>query len=157
MKQQQLLTYEAYFIKENDDLFSVYFPDVEGCCSDGHSLAEAISNATEALSLALFDENEKTGLAKDIPEATKHSAKDLEDFCKNILECNEVPEGSLILPVSFNPTEYYKKNYFNTIKKTLTIPQWLNDTAIDAGINFSKLLVEAIKQKLKEREQGKEN
>ena len=34
------------------------------------------------------------------------------------------------------------------VKKTFTIPQWLNDEAEKAGINFSQVLQYAFKQKL---------
>ena len=42
-----------------------------------------------------------------------------------------------------------KKKYNNKlIKKTLTLPKWLNDLGIEKKINFSKLLQEALKEKL---------
>jgi hypothetical protein len=34
------------------------------------------------------------------------------------------------------------------VKKTLTIPQWLNDEAEEAGLNFSQTLQFALKEKL---------
>jgi len=34
------------------------------------------------------------------------------------------------------------------VKKTLTIPKWLDDMAIEQGINFSRTLQEALKHQL---------
>ena len=43
----------------------------------------------------------------------------------------------------------FKKKYDNKlIKKTLTLPKWLNDLGIERKVNFSKLLQEALKEKL---------
>lgn len=35
-----------------------------------------------------------------------------------------------------------------TVKKTLSIPEWLNRKAMEEGVNFSQLLTEALKRKL---------
>lgn len=44
--------------------------------------------------------------------------------------------------------EYLRKNNNKAVKKTLSIPQWLNEQAIAKGINFSQVLQEALIQKL---------
>ena len=43
---------------------------------------------------------------------------------------------------------FRKKNDNKPVKKTLTIPKWLNDLGIEKKINFSKVLQEALKEKL---------
>ena len=50
--------YPAVFEKEND-LYSVYFPDVEGCYTSGEGLEDAINMAEDALSLMLFHMEKK--------------------------------------------------------------------------------------------------
>ena len=45
--------------------------------------------------------------------------------------------------------EYQKKHNSRAVKKTLSIPEWLNEEAIAAGINFSQVLQEALIQKIK--------
>jgi hypothetical protein len=43
----------------------------------------------------------------------------------------------------------YRKKYNNrAVKKTLSIPEWLNEAASKAGINFSQTLQDALKEKL---------
>ena len=46
-------------------------------------------------------------------------------------------------------TMAYRKRYNNkAVKKTLTIPEWLNEEATALGINFSQVLQDALKEQL---------
>ena len=44
--------------------------------------------------------------------------------------------------------EYAKKHFEKSVKKTLSIPAWLNDAATAQGINFSQVLQDALKKQL---------
>lgn len=55
---------------------------------------------------------------------------------------------SFINIVSVNVAEYAKEHFEKSVKKTLTIPAWLNKAALDKGINFSQVLQEALKEKV---------
>ena len=44
--------------------------------------------------------------------------------------------------------EYRRKHDNRAVKKTLSIPSWLNDQAMQAGVNFSQILQEALKERL---------
>jgi post-segregation antitoxin (ccd killing protein) len=44
--------------------------------------------------------------------------------------------------------EYQKKHNSRAIKKTLSIPEWLNEEAVARGVNFSQVLQDALLQKL---------
>ena len=50
--------------------------------------------------------------------------------------------------VSVDAEEYAKKYFRKSVKKTLTIPAWLNEKALEAHINFSQVLQEALKERL---------
>lgn len=50
--------------------------------------------------------------------------------------------------VEFNDLEYKKKNFSKSVKKTLTIPEWLNTKAEQHHINFSSVLQDALKSHL---------
>ena len=50
--------------------------------------------------------------------------------------------------VSVDVEAYAKEHFEKSVKKTLTIPIWLNNAAIEKGINFSQVLQEALKAKL---------
>ena len=115
-----------------DDGISIEFPDLPGCFSCGYSDIEAINNAKEALELHLYgleDENE------EIPNPSN---------IKNI-KCTD-NETVVLIDAWMIPVRDYMKN--KAIKKTLTIPKWLNDIAIENNVNFSHLLQSAIKDYL---------
>ena len=59
-------TYPAIFEKEQEGGYSIYFPDVEGCYTQSENIAEGIENASDALSLMLY-ELEKQGKPIPIP------------------------------------------------------------------------------------------
>ena len=47
-----------------------------------------------------------------------------------------------------NTLEYQKRNNNKAVKKTLSIPEWLNEAATAAGVNFSQVLQDALKRQL---------
>lgn len=119
-------------IRYEDDTYYVSFPDIKNCFTDGETLAEALEMAEDVLSLTLCkyeDEN------KDFPKATDIKA----------LDNSENETASLII---CDTTEYRKANNNRAVKKTLTIPAWLNTQAEKAGINFSQTLQNALKAQL---------
>lgn len=119
-------------IRYEDDTYYVSFPDIKNCFTDGETLAEALEMAEDVLSLTLCkyeDEN------KDFPKAT-----DIK-----VLDNSENETASLIF---CDTTEYRKANNNRAVKKTLTIPAWLNTQAEKAGINFSQTLQNALKTQL---------
>ena len=44
--------------------------------------------------------------------------------------------------------EYRKRFNNKAVKKTLTIPEWLNEAAQESNVNFSLVLQDALKEKL---------
>lgn len=129
MKKENLLTYPAIFTCE-DDQYWVEFIDLEGCFSDGKNLAEAMENAKEAMGLFLEDLNE-------YPECTTN--------IKNI----PLSENQIISFISINLIEHRKKYENKSVKKTLSIPAWLNTMAEKENINFSQVLQKSLMDLLK--------
>ena len=128
--------YPAIFHKEEDSYW-VEFPDLEGCFSKGTTLEDAFNNAKEALGLYLDTSN-------DIYDRKINKPSKIMD----IIESNKDEEG-LILFVGYDSIEYGKKYKNKAIKKTLSIPEWLNDIAVKNNVNFSNVLQEALIEKLK--------
>lgn len=122
----------AIFDYEEDGI-NISFPDLPGCLSCADTTEEAIKNAEEVLGLFLYDlevENKK------IPNATR-----LEN-----IKCNKNEKAVLVnvwMPLVRNELEE------QTVKKTLTIPEWLNKLAEEKNVNFSKILQSALKDYLK--------
>ena len=116
-----------------EDGISISFPDLPGCLSCADTTKEAIKNAEEVLGLVLYDMEEEN---QDIPNPTP-----LEN-----VKCLENERAVLIsawMPLVRNEIEE------QSVKKTLTIPQWLNKMAEKENVNFSKLLQAALKDYLK--------
>ena len=124
--------YPAVFTPEAEGGYSVTFPDIEGCFTCGNDLEEALSMAKNALSLMLVDIEDEKG---DIPKASEI----------NSLKMKKNEFASLI----FADTMVYRQTLNNAaVKKTLSIPAWLNQAAIAAGINFSQVLQDALRAQL---------
>lgn len=126
-----LFVYPAIFHKE-DDAYWVEFPDLEGCQTYGTTLNETIEYAQEALMgyvLTLLEMNQPLAQPSEL---------------SSIL-CDENSFTSL---VTCNINQYKDTK---SVKKTLTIPAWLNERAIAMGINFSQVLQEALLSKIQIR------
>ena len=126
--------YPAIFTPEEKG-FSIVFPDLEGCYTCGDSLEEGLEMARDVLALVLYG-YEKDG--RTIPKPSKINALSVEkDEFVSYVACD---------------TMAYRKMYNNkAVKKTLTLPEWMNEEAMLADINFSQVLQEALMQKLNMR------
>ncbi len=123
--------YPAVFEKE-DDQYSISFPDLPNCFTQGEDLQDALEMAQDALCLVLYH-MEKEG--KEIPAATD---------IKKI----EVSDNAFVTLIDCDTFEYEKFYKSKAVKKTLTIPEWLNDMAVKENINFSNVLQNALMEQL---------
>ena len=136
-----LSAYPACFIKE-DCGYSVIFPDLDHLATCGKTLDEAFSMAVDCLAGHLY------WLQKDGETAPAASALDEIDPVK-IAEDLEVPsDGAFVNMVIVDVAEYAKAHFEKSVKKTLTIPAWLNAAALEQNINFSQVLQDALKDRL---------
>lgn len=119
-------------VKKEDGVFLITFPDFPGQMTDAADESEVIRSAQEVLALCIIDnENQE----KENPEPSQESDIPLE-------EGEKVVYVHLWMPYFRNVT---KEIY---VKKTLTIPQWLDLLAKEKNINFSAVLVNGLKQEL---------
>lgn len=124
--------YPAVFTKEEDGGYSVVFPDLESCYTCGDTLEQAMDMAEDCLALVLYGYETDQ---KEIPAASSiDSISTSSDEFVSLIKCD---------------TLSYRKQYSSkAVKKTLTIPEWMNDEGMRAGINFSQLLQDALMQKI---------
>ena len=122
------LFYPAVFTPEDDGGYSVAFPDLDGCFTQGETIEDAYKMAFDAL-----------GLAIDFLESEKHTIPS--PSTPNEIKLNE---NEFVVIIEFDMLEYQKKHNSKSVKKTLTIPQWLNEEAMAKNINFSQVLQEAL-------------
>jgi predicted RNase H-like HicB family nuclease len=115
-----------------EDGISIEFPDLPGCLPCADSAETAVKNAKEALQLHLYGMEEDN---EEIPEPTPFNEIKLE------------PNQILFLTEVFMPP-FREKMHTRYVKKTLSIPSWLNAEAEHCGINFSAILQKALKNEL---------
>ena len=120
--------YPAVFTQEEDGLYSVNFPDLESCYTTGDNLPDAINMAEDVLAITLYEYEAKK---KAIPTPS-------------LIKSIPTSDNEFVSVVSADTTEYQKRFNKKSIKKTLSIPEWLNDIAVAHSINFSQTLQDAL-------------
>ena len=100
--------------------------------TQGHSLVEAIDMARDAIGMwACYELDE----GREIPDS--NNIKDI-----------RTSEDENVALIDIDIGAYRRAHYNRTVKKNLTLPSWLNEIAEKEGVNFSKVLQEALKEKL---------
>ena len=126
------LFYPALFHEAEEGGFWVTFPDLPECMTQGEDMQEAYEMAVDALGLSLttMEENKE-------PVPVASTPKDI-----------QVEDGSFLVVIEFDLESYRRKHCSKAVKKTLSIPEWLNDLAIRQNINFSQVLQDALMEKV---------
>lgn len=120
--------YPVIFHPEETGGFSAVVPDVDGCFSEGNTFSETVEMVQDAIGLAIED-------MQDAPVASEPNSFELES-------------GDFVTVVPFDAVKYRQKNDNRAVKKTLSLPSWLNSMAEEQQINFSAVLQSALKQRL---------
>lgn len=128
------LIYPACFYPCEEGGYTVIFPDLPGCITEADTLADAVDMAIDAASGWLLDTVENN---ESIPQSSD---------IKSIIP-DEYENGFVSL-ISVDLDEYSKKVGNKAIKKTLTIPAWLNSIAEKENLNFSQVLQNALIKQL---------
>lgn len=123
------LVYPAIFTPcEELSGYTVEFPDLPGCVTEGRSLIEAIEMAEDAASGWVLDEMEE-GNAYPGPS-------DFKD-----IQC---PSESFVSLLVLDMDSYAEKYGSKTVRKNITIPAWLNTYGEKNNLNFSRILQDAL-------------
>lgn len=110
----------------------ISFPDFPECMTQGENVEDAYKMAVEAIGLCI---DERLKNEENLPNASAPT-----DFL--------VEDGDFSCLIEFDLLHYRKIHNCKAVKKTLTIPEWLNEAAIAQNINFSQVLQEALMQKV---------
>ena len=78
----------------------------------------------------------------------KQKKKKKKDIKKKKVKKIKKSEDGVIVVVQFDKAEYDRRHNSRAVKKTLTIPEWLNEEALAMNINFSQVLQEALMEKV---------
>ena len=117
--------YPAVFHTNEDGSFTITFPDLPGCVSEGKSLGNALHMAQDALKqyMACMEE-----LGESIPAATR---------------ADKIAVGA---------GEYISLTRAETrdvraVRRTVSIPQWMDEQAIQGGLSLSRILQDALSER----------
>ena len=126
------LFYPALFHKAEEGGFWISFPDIPECLTQGDDMTQAYEMAVDALGLALTCREKEQ---QPFPNASDPTAI--------------TPEAnSFLVVIEFDMLAYKKRTNSRAVKKTLSIPEWLNEAAMAKGLNFSQVLQEALLAKI---------
>jgi len=118
--------YPAIFHPNDDGSFTITFPDLEGCISEGKSLGNAIHMAQDALKqwVAYLSE-----INAKIPVASK--MRDIQ------------AEGDEIVTLV---RAELKDNH--AVRRTVSIPKWMDEKASASGLSLSRVLQDALADRI---------
>jgi predicted RNase H-like HicB family nuclease len=131
MDKKDVYIYPAIF-DYSDEGIAIEFPDLEGCFSCADTDEEALYMAKDALRGHLLTRED---IGEDLPTPTK---------LKNI----RTNENQKVVLIETCLAFYREASQSRAVKKTLTIPYWLNELAEKENINFSYALQNALKEQL---------
>lgn len=123
--------YPACFYPEENGQYSVIVPDLNDAATYGNSLEDAIEMATDLISGLLLESVQDNEL---LPKAS------------NVKDITLENENGFVSLIAVDLTEYERLHGNRAVKKTLTIPAWMNTLAEKEGINFSLILQQALVQ-----------
>lgn len=129
--------YPVFILKDGKD-YLVYIPDFK-VYTEGRSYVDAIKMARDAIGLAVMTKQDCKEVVPDPSDyeralnVAKADADDDLDFSKGVFSLVDV-----------NTDEYRRKHDNRMVRKNCTIPYYLNEQAEKAGVNFSRVLQDAL-------------
>ena len=131
-------TYPACIYKEKSGTYSIIFPDLNDLATFGDTLDKAMEMAIDCLAGYIY-----TLKLEGNPIPSPSELKDIK------LEIYDEIEEAYTSMIFVDVNEYAEKHFNKAVKKTLTIPKWLNTIAMQKNINFSQLLQKALIEEMK--------
>jgi predicted RNase H-like HicB family nuclease len=118
--------YPAIFHPNDAGTYTIIFPDLPGCISEGKNLANAVYMAGSGLTQWIEYHNDKK---------------------------IELPKASSISDIEFNVPEFVNMvravlKDGRAVKRTVSLPKWMDDKVCEAGLSLSRVLQDALVQRL---------
>ncbi|TYP52476.1 type II toxin-antitoxin system HicB family antitoxin [Thermosediminibacter litoriperuensis] len=125
-------SYPAVFEPAEEGGYTVTFPDLPGCITEGDDEDEALRMAEEALGLYLYTLEKEDAI---IPEPSN-----IDDV--------KVPDGGFVRIIDIWMPLVRERIENKAVNLTVTLPRWLKDAAEKKKVNFSQVLQAALKEYL---------
>ena len=118
--------YPAIFHRNKDESYTVIYPDLPGCISEGKNLGHAMYMAQSALAQWIVYLTDKK---QTIPNASPvEKMKTSKNEFVNLI-CAEVRDA-------------------RAVKRTVSIPKWMDEKVIQSGLSLSRVLQDALSERL---------
>ena len=118
--------YPAVFLPNKDGSYTITYPDLPGCISEGKTLANAVYMAQSALTqwIGYLADN---GLS--------------------------IPDASSVRDVHIDDEEFVsliraELKDSHAVRRTVSIPKWMDDKVTKAGLSLSRVLQDALNERL---------
>jgi len=118
--------YPAVFHRNEDETYTITYPDLPGCISEGKTLGNAMYMAQSALAqwIAYLTDKKQT-----IPNASPAGKiKPSKGDFLNLIRA-EVKDAK-------------------AVKRTVSIPKWMDDKVAQSGLSLSRVLQDALRERL---------
>lgn len=121
----QEYVYPAVFHANEDGTYTVLFPDLPGCISEGKTMGNAMKMAEAALTQWV-------------------------DYLKDNKE--DIPEPSRLQNVELDKDEFaslIRADIKDTraVKRTVSLPKWMDEQVAEEGLSLSKVLQDALSKR----------
>ena len=124
--------YAAVFKQDAGKVF-VSFPDLPGCITSGENMSDAYAMAADAANLWMTSAVED--LHEQAPEATP-------------IEQIECQDGERVMLIQIDTEDYLRRTETKAVRRTVSIPSWMDQIAQKRGISLSKVLQDALKSQI---------
>ena len=124
--------YPAVFHTEEGGSYWISFPDFPECLTQGETIEDTYNMASEALGLCI---DERLKNHEELPKVSSPI-----DYT--------VTGDDFSCLIEFDLERYRRTHNTKSVKKTLSIPEWLNEAAIKQNVNFSQVLQDALMSKI---------
>lgn len=118
------LLYPAIFTPDSEGGFTVAFPDLPGCFTEGDDLIEAIEMATDAASGWILGEIEE---GKSYPAPSELGSIDIQ-------------EGCIVNLIVLDMDSYAEKYGTKAVRRNITIPAWLDTYVQKNNLSLSRVV-----------------
>ena len=118
--------YPAVFHPNVDGTYTVSYPDLPGCITEGKSLENAMHMAQDVLTQWL-EVSIQQGMEVHAPSGVNSTPREGNEF------------------VSLISAEI-KDN--RAVRRTISLPKWLDEKAAESGLSLSRVLQDALKERL---------
>ena len=118
--------YPAVFHANADGSYTITYPDLPGCITEGKSLDNALDMAQDALTqwLSYLTDAKEPGPAASPPPAVRPQGGESATLIRATVRDNRA------------------------VKRTVSIPKWMDDKVSEAGLSLSRVLQDALKDRL---------